>query len=53
MSIWRYRYMQAFSEGVVHTQSRDASLLLGLPLHTDIRIYRKALYIGLDLITIL
>ncbi len=38
-----------FSEGVVHTQSRDASLLLGLPLHTDIRIYRKALYIGLDL----
>ncbi len=38
-----------YSEGAVRTKKKNPSLLLGIPLHSDVRIRRYAAYIGLDL----
>lgn len=38
-----------YGAGTVRTRKRNPSILLGIPLHSDVRIYRYAVYVGLDL----
>lgn len=38
-----------YSAGTVHTDKRNPSVLLGVPLYSDVKIRRYATYLGLDL----
>lgn len=38
-----------YSAGTVHTDKRNTSILLGVPLYSDVKIRRYATYLGLDL----